>query len=149
MNTALDREQGILLIRGKGAQTRQLSLGHEGLCHLLAYLDTYRQGAETCKAHRGACEDHLFLSETGRPLSRNGMALLFARLRKRAGMMRRAVNPSLLRESFALRYLQTGGEPFLLQELLGCPDHSTSKRYRHLVAQALTQQPHELGERVT
>jgi len=63
--------------------------------------------------------------------------------------MRRGVNPSFLRESFALRYLQTGGEPFILQELLGCPDQSTSKRYRHLIAQALTQQPDEPRERVT
>ena len=137
----VDREQGILLIRGKGAQARRLSLGHEGLRHLLTYLDTYRQWAVACRAQRGASDDHLFLSETGRPLSRNGMALLFARLRKRAGIMRRGVNPSLLRESFALRYLQTGGEPFILQELLGYPDQSTSKRYRYLIAQALTRQP--------
>ena len=145
----VDREQGILLIRGKGAQARRLSLGHEGLRHLLTYLDTYRQWAVACRAQRGASDDHLFLSETGRPLSRNGMALLFARLRKRAGIMRRGVNPSLLRESFALRYLQTGGEPFILQELLGCPDQSTSKRYRYLIAQALTRQPDESVERVT
>jgi site-specific recombinase XerD len=144
----VDRDQGILLIRGKGTQARRLSLGHEGLRHLLTYLDTYRQGAETCRAQRGAREDHLFLSETGRPLSRNGMTLLFARLRKRAGIMRRGVNPSLLRESFALRYLQTGGEPFILQELLGCPDQSTHTRYQPLIAQALAQQPDEPEERI-
>jgi site-specific recombinase XerD len=89
------------------------------LRHLRAYLDTYRQGAAACRALRGASEDHLFLSETGRPLTKNGMALLFARLRKRAGIRRKGVNPSLIRESFALRFLQTGGEPLILQELLG------------------------------
>jgi site-specific recombinase XerD len=30
----VDREQGMLLIRGKGAQARRLTLGHEGLRHL-------------------------------------------------------------------------------------------------------------------
>src|SRR5207248_7390426 len=40
----VDWEQGILLIRGKGARTRWISLGHEGLRHLRAYLDTSRLG---------------------------------------------------------------------------------------------------------
>lgn len=115
----VDWEQGILLIRGKGEQARRLSLGHEGLRHLRAYLDASRLGVTAPVEQRGVGQDHLFLSETGRPLTKNGVVLLFGRLRKRAGMRRKSVNPSLLRESFALRYLQTGGEPFILQELLG------------------------------
>lgn len=62
------------------------------------------------------------------------MALLFGRLRKRAGIMRRGVNPSLLREGFALRYLQVGGEPSILRELLGYTDQTTSTRYQRLIA---------------
>ncbi len=139
----VDREQGILLIRGKGAKARRLTLGREGLHYLLIYLDTYRHGATVRAEPRGGSSDHLFLSKTGRPLTRNGMALLFGRLRKRSGIRRKGVNPSLLRESFALRFLQTGGEPLILQELLGYTDQATSTRYQRLSAQILARQRKE------
>jgi site-specific recombinase XerD len=70
----VDREQGFLLIRGKRARARRLSLGHEGLCHLCAYLDTSRLGVAAPHEQRGASQDHLFLSETGRPLTKTGAA---------------------------------------------------------------------------
>jgi len=136
----VDWDQGILLIRGKDGQARRLSLGHEGLRHLRAYLDTSRLGVTAPVEQRGVGQDHLFLSETGRPLTKNGVVLLFGRLRKRAGIRRKSVNPSLLRESFALRYLQTGGEPFILQELLGYTEQATSTHYRRLSVQALALQ---------
>ena len=133
----VDREQGMLLIRGKDTQARRLTLGQEGLYSLRMYLDNHRFGGRACRVERGAGEDHLFLSERGDPLTKNGMALLFARLRKRAGIARKGINPALLRKSFALRFLQTGGDPLILQELLGYSDQSTSAHFRHLIAQVL------------
>ena len=38
-------------------------------------------------------EDHLFLSETLLPLTKNGMTLLFNRLKKRAGITGKRVSP--------------------------------------------------------
>ena len=122
----VDREQGTLLIRGKGARMRRLTLGHEGLHHLHAYLDTYSLGVAASLKKRVVGQNHLFLSETGRPLTKSGMVLLFGRLRKQAGISRNGVNPSLLREGFALRFLQTGGDPLMLQELLGYSEQATS-----------------------
>jgi len=115
----VDRERGILLVREKGATARRLTLGHEGLCHLLAYLDDYRLGVAACGERGGAGKDHLFLSEKGHPFTKSGMALMFGRIWKRAGITRKGVNASLLRESFATRYLQAGGELGMLWELLG------------------------------
>ena len=123
----VDREQGILLVRGKGSKARWLMLGHEGLRHLLAYLDDYRLGAAACGERAGGSSDHLFLSETGRPLTKSGIALLFDRLRKRAGITRKGVGPSLLRESFAVRYLQAGGDLGTLWELLGQKESASFK----------------------
>lgn len=133
----VEREQGILRVRGKGSQERRLMLGHEGLRHLLAYLDDDRLREETCAGQSGASEDHLFLSQTGRPLTKNGLTLLFGRLRQRAGVTRKGISPSLLRESFARRYLQAGGEPQVLQELLGYADQAITTRYQRLSAQLL------------
>ena len=39
--------------------------------------------------------------------------------------------PSLLRDTFAVRYLQAGGDPCTLQELLGLQDPVSVKRYQH------------------
>jgi len=130
----VDPEQESLLVRGKGSQARWLTLGHEGLRHLLAYLDQYRLGTAGCGEGAGGSADYLFLSEMGRPLTKSSIALVFGRLRKRAGITRKGVNASLLRESFAARYLQAGGDLGTLWELLGQKESGTfehSVRMRH------------------
>jgi site-specific recombinase XerD len=123
----VDREQGIVSVRGKGATVRRLTLGHEGLCHLLAYLDHYRLREAACGARTD--EASLFLSETGRPLTKSGITLLFDRLRQRAGITRKGVSPLLLRENFAMRYLQTGGDLRALWELLGQKESTSFQHY--------------------
>lgn len=123
----VDREQGRLRVRGKGSKLRWVPLRQEGLRHLLVYLGHARLAAMGKRRQVG--EEPLFVSETGRPLTDNGIALLFGRLRKRAGITRKDVNPSLLRESFAVRYLQAGGDLFTLRELLGQEEGARVKRY--------------------
>lgn len=123
----VDREQGILSVRGKGATVRRLTLGHEGLRHLLAYLDDYRLGEAVCRERTE--EEYLFLSEAGRPFTKSGITLLFDRLRQRAGITRKGVGPALLRENFAMRYLQTGGDLCTLWDLLGQKKSTSFQRY--------------------
>ena len=90
-------------------------------------------------------EDHLFLSETRLRLTKNGIELLFVRLRKRAGLCSEPISPQSFRHGFALRYLQAGGDPGLLQTLLGHEGMETIKRYLHLHGQML--QDHKQKER--
>ena len=110
----VDREQGRLVVWGRGAKERRLTLGQQALGHLLAYLDDYRLSGAA-----GGNEEVLFLSQTGHPLTKNGVNLLFARLRERAGITRKGVTAALLRKSFTVRYLRAGGDLDTLQELLG------------------------------
>jgi site-specific recombinase XerD len=63
--------------------------------------------------------EHLFLSEVGRPLTKNCIADVFDWLRNRAGIKGKLVTTSFLRKSFAVRYLQAGGNPDTLQVLIG------------------------------
>ncbi len=49
-------------------------------------------------------EEPLFLSETDRPLSENGIALLFGRPRKRAGTRRKETKPTMVRKRRALQH---------------------------------------------
>jgi site-specific recombinase XerD len=125
----VDRKTGILSVRGKGGNVRQMTLGSTCLGHLLSYL---KQSYPTNKDHvaeRRTGDDPLFLFEQGRALTKNAVTLLFGRLRQRAGVCDTAISPQILRHSFALRYLQAGGEPRGLQELLGYAGMAQVKQY--------------------
>jgi integrase/recombinase XerD len=100
-----DRKRGILTVTGKGSKERRIALGNNCLRNLLYYLDKHRPDEEELADWGSAGEDHLFLSETRTPLTKNGVTLLFARLRKRAGITDKRISAHIHRHSFAVRYL--------------------------------------------
>ena len=55
--------------------------------------------------------------------------MVFARFRTRAGISDTTVSPQMLRHSFALRYLQAGGNPRGLQALLGYEGMAPVRQY--------------------
>lgn len=77
----LDRTAGIVTIRGKRSKERRMALGHLTLHHLHANVDRCRSGEEKLSASGTPGEDHLFLTETRLPLTKNGIEMLFVRLR--------------------------------------------------------------------
>ena len=121
-----------LTVKGKGSKERRIALGNNCLRNLLYYLDRHRPDEEELAEWGSAGEDHLFLSETRTPLTKNGVTLLFKRIRQRAGITGKRVSPHILRHSFAIRYLVLGNDPFSLQELLGHEDMTTVKNYMHM-----------------
>jgi site-specific recombinase XerD len=127
-----DRKRGLLTVTGKGSKERRIALGNNCLRNLVYYLDKHRPDEEVLADWGSAGEDHLFLSETRTPLTKNGVTLLFARLRKRAGITDKRISAHILRHSFAIRYLVLGNDPFSLQELLGHEDMTTVKNYMHM-----------------
>jgi integrase/recombinase XerD len=128
----VDRKHGVITVTGKGSKERRIALGQNCQRHLLYYLDRHRPGEEELAEWGSAGEDHLFLSETRTPLTKNGMTLLFARLKKRAGITDKRISPHILRHTFAIRYLKLGNDPFSLQELLGHEDMATVKLYMRM-----------------
>jgi len=127
-----DRKHGVITVKGKGSKERRIALGQNCLRNLLYYLDRHRPGDEELAEWGSAGEDHLFLSETRLPLTKNGVTLLFARLKKRADITDKRVSPHILRHTFAIRYLKAGNDPFSLQELLGHEDMATVKLYMRM-----------------
>jgi site-specific recombinase XerD len=127
-----DRKHSILTVKGKGSKERRIALGNNCLRNLLYYLDRHRPDEEELAEWGSAGEDHLFLSKTRTPLTKNGVTLLFKRIRQRAGITGKRVSPHILRHSFAIRYLVLGNDPFSLQELLGHEDMTTVKNYMHM-----------------
>jgi site-specific recombinase XerD len=136
----LDPKTGLLHVRGKGGRERQLTLGPSSLSQVRVYL---RQMAPTTRrglARRKAGGDPLFGSEGKQSLTKNGVTMVFARFRKRAGISDTTFSPQVLRHSFALRYLQAGGPPQGLQELLGYEGMAPVRQYLHWHDQLLHKQ---------
>jgi integrase/recombinase XerD len=135
-----DRKHGLIIVKGKGSKKRHIALGQNCLRHLLYYLERHRPNDEELAEWGSAGEDHLFLSETRTPLTINGVTLLFARLRKRAGITDKRISPHIFRHTFAIRYLVLGNDPFSLQELLGHEDMTTVKNYMHMNDETIQEQ---------
>jgi site-specific recombinase XerD len=127
-----DRKHGLIIVKGKGSKERRIALGQNCLRHLLYYLDKHRPDEDELADWGSAGEDHVFLSETRLQLTKNGVTLLFKRIRERAGITDKRISPHIFRHSFAIRYLVLGNDPFSLQELLGHEDMTTVKNYMHM-----------------
>ena len=130
----MDRASGTVTVRGKRGHTRTFPLSADGQRAVGAYLDQARLTPAWEPAVPEA-RDRLLLTERRHPLTKNGLALLFKRLSRRAGFTRTPICPSMLRDTYAIRYLQAGGELTALREQLGVACLSSVKRYQHFCEQ--------------
>jgi integrase/recombinase XerD len=121
-----DRARGTIIVSGKGRKERKIALGKNALQIVGRYLTYWR---ERFPAAEG--DPHVFLTECG-GITREGIKMLFRRIKLRAGFTDRRVHPHLFRHTFAVRYLMNGGDVFTLQELLGHEDMETIRNYMHL-----------------
>ncbi|HEX4204111.1 MAG TPA: tyrosine-type recombinase/integrase, partial [Ktedonobacteraceae bacterium] len=125
----LDHQTGLLHVRGKGERERQLTFGPTCLSHLRVYLRQMDPTTKSELARRKVGGDPLFCSKQKQSLTRNGVTMVFARFRKRAGISEISFSPQSLRHGFVLRYLQAGGNPRGLQELLGYEGMAPVRQY--------------------
>jgi site-specific recombinase XerD len=135
----VNSEQRSLRVQGRGEE-RWLTLSPNGWFQLLSSLEYHRPKKGFSEGEQST-ETLLFLSETYHPLTINALTLLFGRLRKRAGMSEEQVTPSLLRDTFAVRYLQAGGEPEALRAILGLTGMESVKRYEQISTQQIEDEP--------
>ena len=91
-----------------------------------------RQDAEPTELE---AQDRLLLTERRHSLTRNSLTLLFKRLSQRAGFTRTPICPSMLRDTYAISFMQAGGGPAALQEQLGVAALASVKRYQHCCEQ--------------
>jgi integrase/recombinase XerC/integrase/recombinase XerD len=123
--SGLDFEAGTLKVRGKGRKERLVLLGVRTRKYLIKYL-------RSAEEYRLPGNDRIFISIHGAPLTKNGLSLFFARLKKRTGITR--LHAHLLRHTFATRYLQSGGNTLALKQLLGHSSLKMVDRYVHIAS---------------
>ncbi len=115
-----------LTVRGKGAKVRMIPFGKWAREGLLRYLKEVRP-----KLLQGRTSPFLFLTRSGRPLTRQGFWKLIRRYALAAGIDKR-VTPHTLRHSFATHLLEGGADLRSVQSMLGHSDISTTQIYTHV-----------------
>ena len=127
VNTA----EGWAKVTGKGDKQRVVGLNPVAVAALAAYLRHERPHLTRGRDRLDRDDAPLFLSRTGRPLTRVTVWNLVKRCAGRAGCSDR-VSPHTLRHSFATHMLAGGAELRALQELLGHASIRTTQVYTHV-----------------
>ena len=115
-------EEGFVLVHGEGTKDRYIPIGRSTIKCLWNYIK--KRAVIDVNAN-----SYLFLTRRGTTLSDRGGQVLFRSLKKRLNLDGRKLSPHLLRHSFALAYIENGGDPFSLQRILGHTDQSTTSKY--------------------
>ena len=119
----VDVDAGILTCTGKGNKTRKVPLGKSAVEWLKSYL-IWRRKKENIAI------DNLFVSSSGKPLTRQIIHKLVSEYAKKCGL--EDVSPHTLRHSFATHLLQHGADSRSVQAMLGHADISTTQIYTHI-----------------
>lgn len=123
---------GFLRVIGKGNKERLIPIGKSALKAIALYIDHVRRHQEITHGS----EDHLFLNQRGRHLSRMSVFNIVKKNTARAGI-RKTVSPHTFRHSFASHLVEAGADLRAVQEMLGHESITTTEIYTHLDRQYL------------
>jgi integrase/recombinase XerD len=113
---------------GKGSKQRVVPLGRPAIAVIRDYL---AEPAASGGPLRTESSPYLFVSKSGRPLTRIMLWSLVKKYCKRAGLPH-TVSPHTLRHSFATHMLAGGADLRTVQELLGHASIQTTQHYTHI-----------------
>ncbi|MBK9070174.1 MAG: site-specific tyrosine recombinase XerD [Myxococcales bacterium] len=128
---------GFVRVTGKGKKTRVIPMGESARDAVVAYVASARPAWERDPRQRA-----LFLTQRGRPMSRQAFWKLVARYAAMAGISLPggAISPHKLRHSFATHLLEGGADLRAVQHMLGHADISTTQVYTHVSQAHLVEQ---------
>lgn len=125
------REEGYMLIRGKGSKQRLVPISPVADKWFGFWLED--------RSHldiKPEASDIAFLNHYGRQLTRAMIFTIIKRLADEAGI-KKVISPHTLRHSFATHLLQNGADLRIIQQLLGHEQLTTTEIYTHLDIQDL------------
>lgn len=126
---AIDLQQGLIEVRGKGQKTRIVPVGNLALAAIRAWLQA--------RATWLSVDNALFIGQSGKRLSPRAIQYRVRYWGKKAGLAS-PLHPHVLRHSFASHVLQSSGDLRAVQEMLGHASISTTQIYTHLDFQHLS-----------
>jgi len=134
---SMSRDQGYLIVRGKGQKERMVPLSDPARDAISMYKKV-RTAFIPKGRTQGTPESWMFPSRgKGGHLTRARFAQLLKELAVDAGIDRRRVSPHVLRHSFASHLLAHGADLRSIQQMLGHTDISTTQIYTHVLDERL------------
>jgi integrase/recombinase XerD len=130
----LDLKSGLARCIGKGNKERRVPLGSRAVAALEVYLQ--RDRPTLISGQRNTTT--VFVSKSGRPLSRIGLWSIVKRSARSAGLPT-AISPHTLRHSFATHLLAGGADLRAVQEMLGHASIATTQVYTRVELSRLRQ----------
>jgi len=131
--TAVNLNDGVLRVTGKGNKDRLVPLGEEAVAWLRRYLADARPSLMEKNL-----SDAVFVTARGGAMTRQAFWYLLKR-RARAAGIERPLSPHTLRHAFATHLLNHGADLRVVQMLLGHSDISTTQIYTHVARERLKQ----------
>ena len=128
-------DAGFLRTIGKGSKERIVPFGDAARDAIVAFMERGRSELDRF------LDPHLFLSQRGRPMTRQAFWMKIVRYTRDAGITTH-VSPHVLRHSFATHLLENGADLRSVQMMLGHSDISTTQIYTH-VSRARLQKMYE------
>jgi integrase/recombinase XerD len=122
---------GVVRVLGKGNKERIVPVAEGALAAVREYVERYRSALLGPDSH-----DLLFLSRSGRGLSREDVFRIVRKYVRRAAL-RGHISPHTLRHCFATQLLANGADLRSVQEMLGHADVATTQVYTHVDAARL------------
>ena len=123
---SVDLKTGVVRCIGKGRKERLIPVG----CKAAGALEQYTTGGRV-KILRGRACEHLFLSRSGKGMSRQSVWKIIKACARKAGI-KKTIKPHTLRHTFATHLLEHGADLRSVQEMLGHADISTTQIYTHV-----------------
>lgn len=122
----IDLNLQTILVHGKGNKDRYVAFDDHTKKSLVKYLEDARPNLL-----RNDAEQHVFLSNLGKPLSKRGIEYVMQKTFNQAGISGK-VHPHELRHTFATAMLNNGADLRSVQELLGHSSLSATQIYTHV-----------------
>ena len=147
--SAAQRDQRMLIVRGKGNKERLVPLNESARVAMRDYL-ALRE--EATKGSKGSAKTAKWLFPSfgaSGHLTRQHFARDLKALATATGLRAKQVSPHVLRHAFASHLLQNGADLRSVQTLLGHADISTTQIYTHVLEErlkSLVRDLHPLGE---
>ena len=120
----LDMERRVLKVKGKGNKERIVPFGQRAAQALMRYLHLHRPTPLKKE------DTFIFLAGDGVPMTRNSLEQVVRRLRLNSGIKR--LHAHLFRHTFAVKFLESGGDLRTLQLILGHASLIVTQKYLHL-----------------
>jgi integrase/recombinase XerD len=131
--TAVNLNDGVLRVTGKGNKDRLVPLGEEAVQWLKRYLAESRP-----LLLERQLSDAVFVTARGGGMTRQAFWYLIKR-HARTAAITRPLSPHTLRHAFATHLLNHGADLRVVQMLLGHSDISTTQIYTHVARERMKQ----------